>query len=123
MPPLSQQSYHQRSPRVRLASTIPVALRLSDGRQTRGELKVISVTGGLLCLPRPLDCGCRVKMIFLTQTGAVLGAAEMLSPDCWSLQPFRFVSMDDADQYRLRSAIELSMGRTGADTVNRLEEN
>src|SRR5258708_9581536 len=96
MPTPSQASYFRRSPRARLFGTIPVALRFADGRQGRGELKVVSLTGGLLSLQRPVDRGCRVKLMFLTQTGVVLGAAEMLSPDCWSLQPFRFLSLDES---------------------------
>jgi hypothetical protein len=71
---------------------------------------VISLTGGLLSLPRPLLRGCRVKLMFLTQAGSVLGSAEMLSADTWSLQPFRFVSLDENDQFRLRTAIELCLG-------------
>jgi len=38
------------------------------------------VNGGLLSLPSPIDQGSQVKLMFLTHTGAVLGAAEMLSP-------------------------------------------
>ena len=71
---------------------------------------MISLTGGLLSLPRPLLRGCRVKLMFLTQAGSVLGSAEMLSADTWSLQPFRFVSLDENDQYRLRTAIDLCLG-------------
>jgi hypothetical protein len=109
MPTPSQESYYHRRPRARLYSTTPVALRFADGRQSRGELKVVSLTGGLLSLQRPVDWGCRVKLLFLTQTGVVLGEAEMLSPDCWSLQPFRFVSLGEGDQCRLKAAIELSL--------------
>ena len=103
MPTLSQSSATYRSPRARLVST-PAVLRFPDGRHSRGELKVISLTGGLLYLPRTLDRGSRVKLMFLTQTGAVLGAAEMLSPDSWTSQPFRFVSLDEGDQCRLSAA-------------------
>jgi hypothetical protein len=113
MPTLSQSSAHYRSPRARLASATPAVLRFPNGGHSRGELKVISVTGGLLSLPRPLDRGSRVKLMFLTQTGAVRGAAEMLNPVSWALQPFRFMSIDEGDQCRLRAAIQLSLGQNG----------
>jgi hypothetical protein len=118
MPTPSQASHDHRSPRARLFSTTPVALRFADGRQGRGELEVVSLTGGLLPLQRPLDWGCRVKLMFLTQTGMVLGEAEMLSPDCWSLQPFRFVSLDESDQCKLKAAIELSLGQNFVGRVD-----
>jgi hypothetical protein len=120
--PLSQPPYQCRSPRVRLASNVPVVLRLSDGRQSRGELKVISLTGGLLCLPKPLAWGSHVKLMFLTQAGAVLGVAEMLSPDSWALQPFRFLALNDKDEHRLRAAIELSLGQSGVGRSARRDE-
>jgi hypothetical protein len=118
MPTPSQAAYYHRSPRARLFGTTPVALRFADGRHGRGELKVVSLTGGLLSLQRPLDWGCRVKLMFLSQTGVVLGEAEMLSPDCWSRQPFRFVALDESDQCRLRAAIELSLGQHAVGRVD-----
>src|SRR5580704_3573661 len=59
--------------------------------------------GGLLCLPKPLIRGTRIKVMFLTQTGPVLGSAEMLSPVSWTQQPFRFVALASGDQRRLQA--------------------
>jgi len=84
-------------------------LRCQDGRRVPGKLQIVSVTGGLLCLPRPLDPGAQVKLMFLTNRGPVLSAAEMLRPVSWSLQPFRFVGLGDDDQRRLQAAIQLSL--------------
>ena len=58
-----------------------------------GSLEVFSSTGGLLSLQKPLIRGTRIKVMFLTQSGPVLGAAEMLSPVSWTQQPFRFVAL------------------------------
>jgi len=63
-----------------------------------------STTGGLLSLPKLLDQGSRVKLMFLTQTGTVLGLAEMLRPVSWDEQPFRFVSLHENDQRKLKAA-------------------
>ena len=97
----------QRSPRVRLPRMTPAVLRSQDGSRRQGELEMVSLTGGLLCLPKPLDRGSRVKLMFMTHMGAILGSAEMLKPVSWDLQPFRFVSLDGDDQRRLRAAVQL----------------
>jgi len=87
MTSLPQFHASQRTARVPLADITPAVLRFDDGSCSLGRLQTISLTGGLLCLPRPLDQGSRVKLVFLTHTGPVLGAAEMLRPLSWSLQP------------------------------------
>ena len=80
MTSLPQFHASQRTARVPLADITPAVLRFDDGSCTLGKLQIISLTGGLLCLPRPLDQGSRVKLVFLTHNGPVLGAAEMLRP-------------------------------------------
>jgi hypothetical protein len=95
-----------RSPRVRLADITPAVLRLADGRRHRGELETISLTGGLLSMPNMLDRGSRIKLMFLTPTGPVLGSAEMLSPVSTTRQPFRFVALEEGDQRRLQAVVQ-----------------
>ena len=94
-----------RSPRVRLADIIPAVLRLADGRRHRGKLEIISLTGGLLSMPNVVDGGLRIKLMFLTPMGPVLGSAEMLCPVSADRQPFRFVAIEEGDQRRLRAVI------------------
>ena len=76
-----------------------------------GSLQVVSSTGGLLCLSKPLIRGTRIKVMFLTQRGPVLGSAEMLSPVTWGLQPFKFVKLYEDDESRLAAAIQSCMER------------
>jgi hypothetical protein len=109
MPQLLQTESNRRSPRLQFAHTTPAVLRVQNRRHIRGTLQVISVTGGLLCLPHPLDQGSCVKLMFLTDAGAVLGTAEMLPPLSASLQPFRFLKIDENDERRLREIIQLSV--------------
>ncbi len=45
--------------------------------------------------------------MFLTDAGAVLGTAEMLSSISASQQPFRFLQMDDDVERRLREMIQV----------------
>jgi len=100
---------HVRAPRVQVADLTPAVLRFPNGQRASGDLRVLSVTGGLLALPSPIDQGSRVKLMFLTHTGAVLGAAEMLSPVTSTQQPFRFVSLPVDDRRRLGAAIQSSL--------------
>jgi hypothetical protein len=102
----------RRAPRAFFTETTPAVLRCVDGRSRRGKLQVISLTGGLLSLPIPLDCGSRVKLMFLTSKGSVLGAAEMLSPLSWGMQPFKFLKLYDDDEQRLDAAIQTSLRRS-----------
>ena len=78
-------------------------LRFQSGDCVTGRLEVFSSTGGLLCLSKPLIRGTRIKVMFLTQTGAVQGSAEMLTPVSWTEQPFRFVALASGDQRRLQA--------------------
>ena len=94
-----------RSPRVSLPDTTPAVLRLADGSAARGNLKTISLTGGMLDVSNAVDRGARVKLMFMTQMGPVLGTAEMLHPVSTSQQPFRFVSLEERDQRRLRAVV------------------
>ena len=105
-------SIPHRSPRAQLASSTPAVFRLADGRSTRGDLRVISVTGGLVSLPKPIDRGSRVMMMFVTRTGTVLGNAEMLKPISWDQQPFRFVALDEANRTRLKTVVRESLAQS-----------
>ena len=105
----------ERSPRTRFAETTPAVLRCQDGHRVTGKLQVISLTGGLLGLSKPLDRGSQVKLMFLTHKGSVLGAVEMLIPVSWGLQPFRFTGLYEDDQRRLQAAIQSSLEQNRRD--------
>jgi hypothetical protein len=106
---LSQLHAQLRAPRINLADFTPAVLRFQDGQRASGKLQVLSVTGGLLSLPTPINQGSQVKVMFLTHTGPVLGAAEMLSPLTSTQQPFRFVSLPVDDRRRLGAAIQSTL--------------
>ena len=108
---LSQLPAQPRAPRVHLADFTPAVLRFQDGQRASGQLQVLSVNGGLLSLPDPIDQGSQVKLMFLMHTGAVLGAAEMLSPLTSKQQPFRFTSLPVDDRQRLGAAIQSSLNQ------------
>jgi hypothetical protein len=84
---------------------------MEDGHRTQAQLEVISLTGGMLCLPKPLQTDTQVKLMFVTPTGPVLGTAEMLRPVALGKQPFRFVALEQDDQHRLQVSIMSSFGQ------------
>jgi hypothetical protein len=96
-------SLSRRAPRIRTTERTPAVLRFQSGDCVTGRLEVFSSTGGLLCLSKPLIRGTRIKVMFLTQTGPVMGSAEMLTPVSWTEQPFRFVGLASGDQRRLQA--------------------
>ena len=112
-----QTEAHWRSPRLQFAHTTPAVLRFQNGRRVRGKLQVISVTGGLLYLDSPLDHGTRVHLMFLTDAGTVLGTAEMLPSLSGTQQPFRFVTIDENNEHRLRDMIQSSVNQNRQSIV------
>jgi len=115
MKPLPQSQPAARAPRAYFAERTPAVLRLGDGRQVAGKLKVVSLTGGLLSVAHPVDTGCNARLMFLTEAGMVFGSAQMLSPLSWSLQPFRFVALACDDQSRLQTTIQRSLNQNRTD--------
>ena len=73
--PYLPQSTPRRPDRARFDEAMPVVLRFPDGQRSSGKLRVVSVTGGLLSLERPVRQGSVAKVMFLTTAGSVLGTA------------------------------------------------
>ena len=98
-----------RSPRVKLAGTVLSLIRLENGRQTRGKLHQLSITGGLLHLETPLDEGIKVEVIFHVGSSTVRCKAHMLFP-MWAthgyLQPFEFDRLADEDRNNLQADLQ-----------------
>lgn len=45
-------------------------------------------------------------MMFVTEAGTIMGAAEMLKPLTINAQPFRFTELDEVSQRRLKGMIQ-----------------
>jgi hypothetical protein len=114
-----------RAPRVKLAGTVLSLVRLENGRQTRGKLHQLSITGGLLHLDKPLDEGIKVELIFHVGESTVRTQARMLFP-MWAtqgyLQPFEFADLDDEDRCNLRVDLQRLLDSAGGTVVAAREE-
>lgn len=99
-----------RAQRVQFENTIPVVIKLNDGRSARAKLQSISETGGMLRLAGALEQGNLVEVAFQTESGTVKGMAEILQPTRKSkneiMQPFRFIALEDDDQRTLQNALD-----------------
>lgn len=97
-----------RAPRVKLAGTVLSILGLENGRQLRGKLHTLSVTGGLLLLEKPLDEGIKVEVIFHVGQSTVRSKARLLFP-MWAtqgcLQPFEFIDLGEKMSEGLASEV------------------
>jgi hypothetical protein len=109
-----------RAPRVKLAGTVLSLLRLENGRQTRGKLHQLSITGGVLHLETPLDEGIKVEVIFHVGSSTVRGKARMLFP-MWAtqgyLQPFEFSDLDEEDRCNLGVDLQRLLDSSAATIV------
>jgi hypothetical protein len=110
----------RRAPRVKLAGTVLSLVRLENGRQTRGRLHQLSITGGLLHLETPLDEGIKVEVIFHVGNSTVRSKARMLFP-MWAtkgyLQPFEFADLGEEDRSNLQADLQRLLDTSGAAIV------
>jgi len=89
----------------------PADIRAEGGTRIPCKLQTISVTGGLLRMPMPLEERTLVELVILSEAGPILGVAEMLDSAAAALgftQSFRFLVLDDGDYLRLRTVIASS---------------
>ena len=108
-----------RPPRVKLAGSVLVMLRLENGRHIRGNLHQISVTGGLLHLEQPLDEGIKIEVMFHVGSQTVRSRGAMLFP-MWAtkgcLQPFRFLDFNEEDRSKLDATLQTLLDVGAATT-------
>ncbi|HXZ39394.1 MAG TPA: hypothetical protein VEG68_01550 [Terriglobales bacterium] len=109
MAKFAQPNTTARAPRVKLVGTVLILLLLENGRQLRGRLHQLSVSGGLLQLDKPLDEGIKVELVFHVGQNTVRGKARMLFP-MWAtqgcLQPFEFDSLSAEDIQKLQADLQ-----------------
>ena len=109
-----------RAPRVKLAGTVLVLMRLENGRQLRAKLHQLSTSGGLLHLEQPLDEGIRIEVIFHVGNSTVRTKARVLFP-MWAtqgyLQPFEFDNLNELDRRELQIDLQKLLESSAAAVV------
>jgi hypothetical protein len=109
-----------RPPRVKLAGSVLVMLRLENGRHIRGKLHQVSTTGGLLHLDQPLAEKIKVQVMFHVGECTVKSDASMLFP-MWAtqgcLQPFEFVDFPTPEREALDQQLA-KLREQGASAVS-----
>ena len=105
---------------MKLAGTVLSLVCLENGRQTRGRLHQLSITGGLLHLETPLDEGIKVEVLFHVRENTVRTKVRMLFP-MWAtkgyLQPFEFVDLGSEDRSNLQADLQGLLESSGAAIV------
>lgn len=98
-----------RAPRVNLRRPISIDFRTDRTGIIRGNLFVVSSTGGRAQMGKPLEAGSLVELRIGTDTGVIRGIAETLAGyqtiHGW-FQPFRFIALEDEDFITLKSVID-----------------
>jgi hypothetical protein len=121
MPKAAARHTTTRAPRVKLAGTVLVLLLLENGRQLRGRLHQLSVTGGQLHLDQPLDEGIKVELVFHVGKSTVRSKARMLFP-MWAtqgcLQPFRFDDLSEQDSGKLQADLQQLLASSTASVIS-----
>lgn len=87
---------YQRAPRRKVFTPTQIVF-VHGGRQTRGQLHVVSDTGGCAGVDSHLAPSTLVHLQVQSSAGTITAIAEMLRPVDASRQPFRFLAMDDQD--------------------------
>lgn len=114
---LPQSEPGRRSPRLRLAEDTAIVLRCLDGKRVSGNLRCVSMTGGLVTPASLIPTGSLVSLIFVTPKGPVVGTAQMLHPVSWREQPFRFTAVLDSYKHRLHGMIQRAATKTLASGI------
>lgn len=123
MPYAPQTEFRERAQRVGFVEKTPVVVRFPGGVRCSAQLQVISVTGGLLCLQRPVQPGAVGKLMFLTNKGCIAGEAQMLTPVAWDRQPFKFTTLPEQDHYRLQTIIKRQISSVHRKNEERRGDN
>jgi hypothetical protein len=88
-----------------------IDFRLEERGIVRGNLHVVSSTGGRAQMSKPVKAGTLVELRIGTGDGTIRGIAELLPGNQivsgW-LQPFRFVALGDEDYEKLRQILRVA---------------
>jgi len=103
----------QRAFRVKLRGSVLVLITLPNRRSLRASFQMLSTSGGLIHLEKPLDEKLVVEVAFHIQETTIRSKAQMLFP-MWAtqgwMQPFRFVELPEESRENLDASLKAFMG-------------
>jgi hypothetical protein len=108
MSQFSQSHQTRRAPRANLRETIPVTIKLENGRELSAKLHQLSITGGMLGLATCIEERLWVGLTLPVGFGVVHLTAEMLFPmrgTTGYMQPFRIARIETEDLHLLDKEI------------------
>ena len=96
-----------------------VLLCLPNRRQIRSSFHMLSATGGMVHLEKPLDENLKVEMVFNLGKTTIRAKAQMLFP-MWAtqgwLQPFQFVDLSEESKASLTDSLQTLFGEMASGT-------
>jgi hypothetical protein len=99
-----------RAPRVRVPNDERITLNLG-GKRAFAILRRLSLTGGLVDFPAPLDVTL-AEVVLMTISGQVKALVEFMPAPMKTTpasRPFRFIALDDNDYQRLNTTVQLML--------------
>lgn len=101
-------SFQDRPFRVKLRGAILTLIRLPNQRDLHGRLHMLSTSGGLMNVEKPLDEKVKVELIFRMGEITIREKAEIMFP-MWAtqgwLQPFRFIELPEVRRCELEKTL------------------
>jgi hypothetical protein len=111
----------RRATRVRMLQALTVRIPQVGAGPVVGVLQTLSRTGGRARLRTGFKQGDLVEVEVRTPKGALRALVEMLAPQCddeGTLQPFRFVGLEDEQHQRLLEVLRLLREGTSASKTS-----
>jgi hypothetical protein len=106
--PRKSGRHQDRAFRVKLRGAVLTLIRLPNQHDLRGKLHMLSTSGGLMNVEKPLDEKLKVELIFRVGEITIREKAEVMFP-MWAtqgwLQPFRFVELSEARKCELEKTL------------------
>jgi hypothetical protein len=104
-------STRTRAPRVRIPNDERITLNLGEKRAF-ATLRLLSLTGGLVEFPAPMEEVTLAEVVLMTISGPVKALVEFMQAPRKArpaARPFRFIAIDDNDYQRLNSTLQLML--------------
>jgi hypothetical protein len=116
------EKFQDRPFRVKLRGSVLVLVRLPNRRSIRASFHMLSTTGGVIHIEKPLEEKLEVDLIFHIRKRTLRCRAQMLFP-MWAtqgwMQPFRFVNLAEDSREALDKSLKSVLGEAAGAAAGR----